>query len=52
VHPLIEAILRFIQLRVPLQPLKPTAQSRRGVLKLMKTFEPSALRAAKATEFE
>ncbi|VVH66185.1 hypothetical protein BSPLISOX_256 [uncultured Gammaproteobacteria bacterium] len=31
VHPLIEAILRFIQLSMPLSPLKPTDQSRRGV---------------------
>jgi hypothetical protein len=31
-HPLIMAIPRFIQLRLPLPPLKPMDQSRRGVI--------------------
>jgi hypothetical protein len=32
---LVVAILRFIQLRVPLLPLKPMGQSRRGVTQIM-----------------
>jgi hypothetical protein len=35
VHPLVVAILRFIQLIVPLPPLKPMAQSRRGVIQIL-----------------
>ncbi|CAC9465751.1 hypothetical protein, partial [uncultured Gammaproteobacteria bacterium] len=35
VHPLVMAIPRFIQLGVPLPPLKPMGQSRRGVIRLM-----------------
>jgi hypothetical protein len=35
VHPLVVAIPRFIQLGVPLPPLKPMAQSRRGVIRVM-----------------
>jgi hypothetical protein len=35
VRPLIVAILRFIQLLVPLLPLKPMEQSRRGVPHLL-----------------
>jgi hypothetical protein len=46
-RPLIVATLRFIQLRMPLLPLKPTGQSRRGVIGHA-LIEPSALRATKA----
>jgi hypothetical protein len=31
VHPMIKTIPRFIQIRLPLSPLKPMVQSRRGV---------------------
>jgi hypothetical protein len=41
-HPLIKAISRFIQMQLPLPPLKP----------IHAVIEPSALRAAKATAFE
>ncbi|VVM21573.1 hypothetical protein BSPWISOXPB_5829 [uncultured Gammaproteobacteria bacterium] len=34
-RPLIVATLRFIQLSMPLLPLKPMAQSRRGVIRIM-----------------
>jgi hypothetical protein len=34
-RPMIVAIPRFIQLGVPLLPLKPTGQSRRGVIRIM-----------------
>jgi hypothetical protein len=43
VRPLVVAIPRFIQIRMPLPPLKPMAQSRCGAV-----IEPSALTAAKA----
>ncbi|CAC9437074.1 hypothetical protein [uncultured Gammaproteobacteria bacterium] len=35
VHPLVVAILRFIQMDMPLPPLKPMGQSRRGVVRVM-----------------
>ncbi|VVM28113.1 hypothetical protein BSPWISOXPB_6557 [uncultured Gammaproteobacteria bacterium] len=35
VHPLVEAIPRFIQIGVPLLPLKPMAQLRRGVVHIL-----------------
>jgi hypothetical protein len=35
VHPLVLAIPRFIQLGLPLPPLKPMAQSRRGVTQVL-----------------
>jgi hypothetical protein len=35
VHPLVVTIPRFIQLQVPLLPLKPMAQSKRGVTQVM-----------------
>jgi hypothetical protein len=35
VYPLVMAIPRFIQLRMPSPPLKPMAQSRRGVIRIM-----------------
>jgi hypothetical protein len=59
-HPLIMAIPRFIQLVVPLPPLKPMGQSRRGatqiegaqvrllVVAIHTLIDPSALRAVKA----
>jgi hypothetical protein len=34
VHPLVRAIPRFIQMGMPLPPLKPMGQSRRGVLRI------------------
>jgi hypothetical protein len=56
------AIPRFIQMDMPLLPLKPMAQSRRGVVLEAQvrpslelphaTIDPSALRAAKAAEVE
>jgi hypothetical protein len=45
---LVVAIPVFIQLMVPLLPLKPMAQSRRGGIWAL----PSALRVAKAYAFE
>jgi hypothetical protein len=65
-HPLIMAILRFIQLGMPSPPLKPMGQSRRGVLQVLEAqasvspeleaphalIDPSALRAAKANSVE
>jgi hypothetical protein len=67
-HPLIMAIPRFIQLRLPSPPLKPMDQSRRGVIQGMEAqahplimaiprfiqlvVDPSALRAAKAIAVE
>jgi hypothetical protein len=47
---LVVAILRFIQPVVPLPPLKPMGQSRRGVTQVM--IDPSVLRAAKALAVE
>jgi hypothetical protein len=48
VHPLTVAIPRFIQMHMPLPPLRLTVQSRRGVIQIPHTvIEPSALRAAK-----
>jgi hypothetical protein len=35
VHPLVVAILRFIQLWVPLSPLKLTEQSQHGVIRVV-----------------
>jgi hypothetical protein len=35
VHPLVLAIPRFIQLGLPLPPLKPMVQSRRGVTQIL-----------------
>jgi hypothetical protein len=61
VRPLIVVIPRFIQLGMPLPPLKPMAQSRRGVDWIVEAqahplphdaIDPSALRAAKALSFE
>jgi hypothetical protein len=46
VRPLIMAILRFIQMDIPLPPLKPMGQSRHGVMKIQ------VLRAAKAVSVE
>jgi hypothetical protein len=37
--PLIVAILRFTQLQVPLPPLKPMAQSRRGLTQVLDAKE-------------
>jgi hypothetical protein len=34
-HPLTKVISRFIQLHIPLLPLKPMAQSRRGVVQIL-----------------
>jgi hypothetical protein len=34
VHPLVMAIPRFIQITMPLSPLKPMAQSQRGVIRI------------------
>jgi hypothetical protein len=51
VHPLVVAIPRFIQIGVPLLPLKPMAQLRRDELPHA-LIEPSALRAAKTPQFE
>jgi hypothetical protein len=46
----------FIQLAVPLPPLKPMAQSRRGVTQILEAphaaIEPSVLMTAKACQFE
>jgi hypothetical protein len=44
VHLLVRVIPKFIQIRLPLSPLKPMGQSRRGVA----LIDPSALMAAKA----
>jgi hypothetical protein len=60
VHPLVVATSRFIQLSMPLLPLKPTGQLQRGVIRIGAplfmsphvVIEPSALRAAKAYAFE
>jgi hypothetical protein len=58
---LIVAIPRFIQIGMPLPPLKLMGQSRRGVMGLLEVqvsllphavIDPSALRAAKAYEVE
>jgi hypothetical protein len=57
-HSLTKAISKFIQMQLPLPLLKPTVQSRCGVVvqKLSKlphdVIEPSALRAAKALSVE
>jgi hypothetical protein len=50
VHPLLASIPRFIQLRMPLPPLKLMGQSQRGVPQVLPhtLIDPSALRAAKA----
>jgi hypothetical protein len=61
--PLVAIIPRFIQMALPLLPLKPMGQSRCGVTDFMEArmhllamaiprFIPSALRAAKAYIFE
>jgi hypothetical protein len=53
VRPLIAAIPRFIQMHMPLQPLKPMDQSRRGVMRAPHAvIDPSASRVAKAYPFE
>jgi hypothetical protein len=58
VHSLVLAIPRFIQLGLPLPPLKPMVQSRRGVTQILEVqaphavIEPSVLRAAKAIPVE
>jgi hypothetical protein len=54
VHPLVKAILRFIQLRKLLPPLKLMAQSRRGVVQMPEAqVHPSKLfRALEAFTLE